>query len=122
MKTTENDNIISLPVFKVLNDNRRANNAYTRKIQAMSKVELLEEMVRFQQKRSSLGHLTIDLMLKGQILFRAIEENAETEELTILSRSYRRHLDFELKEMLKNKAVMPDKKTEMKSQKVTSKF
>lgn len=69
---------------------------YRSRILTMDKLELLEEMVRFQEERSRLGHLSLQMMLRGKILFKALEENAETEELKLLTRSYRRHLEFEI--------------------------
>ncbi len=72
--------------------------AYQAKILAMDKLELLEEMVRFQEERTRIGHLTPSLMIRGQSLFKALEEKAETHELRTLTRSYRRHLDHELRE------------------------
>jgi hypothetical protein len=62
----------------------------------MDKVELLHEMMLFQKERSKLGYLTIQMMIHGQILFQALEENAETEDLRLLASSYRKHLKCEL--------------------------
>ena len=69
---------------------------YRAKILGMYKLELLEEMVRFQQERSSRGDLTLEMMGRGRHLFQALEEKAETQELRLLARSYRRHLDHEI--------------------------
>jgi hypothetical protein len=69
----------------------------------MDKLELLEEMVRFQQERSSLGELTPSLMVRGKVLFKALEQNAETQELRLLTRSYRRHLEYELTDFLRRR-------------------
>ena len=76
--------------------------AYKAKILGMDKLELLEEMVRFQEERSRHGHLTPQMMIQGKILFKALEQSAETNELRLLTRSYRRHLEFELAALLKN--------------------
>ena len=70
----------------------------------MDKVELLEEMVRFQEERTQVGELSLSMMVRGRHLFKALEENAETQELKILTRSYRRHLDCELADFRKNKS------------------
>ncbi len=72
--------------------------AYRARILGMDKLALLEEMVRFQQERSERGDLTVEMMGRGRYLFKALEEKAETEELRLLARSYRRHLDHELSE------------------------
>lgn len=61
----------------------------------MDKMQLLEEMVRFQEERSAAGRLTPDMIDRGLVLFRLLEETAETEDLRILTRSYRRHLEIE---------------------------
>lgn len=75
---------------------------YRARILGLSKVELLEEMVRFQQQRAGLESLTPELMLQGKILFAALERSAETQELQLLARSYRRHLEQELQTMTKS--------------------
>lgn len=75
---------------------------YRAKLQGMEKVELLEEMVRFQEERSKVGQLTPRMMREGRHLFQALESTAETRELRSLAGSYRRHLELELEE-LKNR-------------------
>lgn len=75
--------------------------SYQAKIDSMNKVELLEEMARFQEERSARGWLNLDMMIRGQILFRALEASAETEELGLFSGAYRRHLKYKLNELLK---------------------
>lgn len=95
-------NVISLRAFKALKDVESEELAYRAKILSMSKVELLEEMVSFQEERKERGSLSPDMMIKGRHLFRALEEVADTQELKILSRSYRRHLEYEIAE-LKNR-------------------
>ncbi|MBC7385010.1 MAG: hypothetical protein H7301_02470 [Cryobacterium sp.] len=89
-------NVISLRAYKALKNSDSEILAYQAKILSLSKVELLEEMVRFQEERKVLGKLSPDLMEKGRHLFRALEETADSSELKILSRSYRRHLDYEI--------------------------
>jgi hypothetical protein len=74
--------------------------AFRAKILGMDKLELLEEMVRFQEERSMLGNLTPDMMVRGQVLFKALEDASETPELRLLTRSYRRHLEYEYKSYL----------------------
>jgi hypothetical protein len=78
--------------------------AYQAKILVMDRIELLEEMVRFQEERTRVGKLDFHLILQGQILFLALEKSAETDELKSLVRSYRKHLDLELKTLLKSQA------------------
>ncbi len=73
---------------------------YQAKIMGMDKVDLLNEMVNFQEERTRLGQLSAPMMVRGKILFKALEESAETEALRSLSKSYRRHLELELREYL----------------------
>lgn len=89
-------NVVSLRAFKALRDTDAEELAYRARILSMEKVELLEEMVRFQEERKTVGTLTPSLMLRGRHLFRALEECADSQELKILSRSYRRHLEYEI--------------------------
>ncbi len=70
--------------------------AYHAQILGMGKLDLLREMVRFQDERNRRGFLDTQMMVQGQILFRALEKVAETQELRSLARSYNRHLRFEL--------------------------
>ena len=77
---------------------------YRAKIQGMEKVELLEEMVRFQEERSKVGQLTPQMMRQGRHLFQALESAAETRELRTLAGSYRKHLELELEELKNRKA------------------
>ena len=74
---------------------------YQAQVNRMAKVELLEEMVRFQEERGSKPTLSLTSMVRGRILFRALEMNAETDELRLLAGSYRRHLEHEIEVHLK---------------------
>jgi hypothetical protein len=65
-------------------------------INRMNKMELLEEMVRFQEERSKKDNLSLTMMVRGKILFHALELMAETDELRLLASSYRRHLEHEI--------------------------
>lgn len=104
MSSSANENkVISLGAFRELKTAEEQQYAYHAKILAMEKTELLNEMVRFQRERSSKGKLTPEMMIQGKILFTALEKSAETQELQLLTRSYRRHLDFELRAYLDTK-------------------
>jgi hypothetical protein len=74
---------------------------YQLTINRMSKLELLEEMVRFHEKRPAHGEMSFDLLVKGRILFRSLAFAAETAELRLLTGSYLRHLDEEITLRLK---------------------
>ena len=95
-KAKQHSNVVSLAQARKLKKASEHDPNYEDKIASMSKVELLEEMVRFQEERSSRGHLTVGMMVRGKVLFAALHNNAETEELKLLSGSYRRHLEHEL--------------------------
>jgi hypothetical protein len=75
---------------------------YQMHINRMCKIELLEEMVRFQEERSAKNELSLTMMVRGRILFRALEQQAETDELRTLASSYRRHLEHEIDNEIKN--------------------
>lgn len=98
-------NVVSLRAYKALRDTDAEELTYRARILSMSKVELLEEMVRFQEERKTVGSLSPTLMLRGRHLFRALEECADSQELKILSRSYRRHLDYEIAAARENKTL-----------------
>lgn len=96
-KMLNNQNVFDLTTER----NKRKQNSlhdadYQMIINRMSKIELLEEMVRFQEERTAKGNLTELMMVRGKILFRALELNAETDELRLLAGSYRRHLEHEI--------------------------
>jgi len=75
---------------------------YQVQINRMTKIELLEEMVRFQEERTAKGKLSLSMMVRGRILFRALEVSSETDELRLLSSSYRRHLEHEIQDHVKS--------------------
>ena len=95
-------NVISLKAVRDMKQAELEDMEYHAKILGMDKLELLQEMVRFQEERSRLGHLTLNMMVRGKLLFKALENTAETQELKLLTRSYRRHLEYEMAEFLKN--------------------
>ena len=97
------NNVVQLKVVREIKQAEESNSSYEAHIVKMDKLELLEEMMKFQESRSITGHLTLEMMTRGQILFKRLEEIAETEELKSLAHSYRRHLKFELDSHLKNR-------------------
>jgi len=96
------NNIVFLNAVREVKNAEHSDPEYHARILAMGKLELLEEMVRFQEERSKLGSLTPQMMVRGKHLFKALESTAETQELRLLTRSYRRHLEYELADYLKN--------------------
>ena len=69
---------------------------YQAKVNGMHMAELLEEMVAFHEKRSGKSKLSLTLMVRGRILFAALEAKASTRELRLLASSNRRHLEHEI--------------------------
>jgi hypothetical protein len=102
--------VVSLQVVREMKKAEGQDPAYHARILGMDKLELLEEMMRFQEERSQLGHLTPKMMSQGQILFKALENSAETEELKDMARSYRRHLKLELENYLKEQTLLKETK------------
>jgi len=94
--------VISLNAARELKRAETEDYAYQAKILTMGKLELLEEMVEFQELRSRVGKLTPMMMVRGKFLFQALEKNAETEALRLLTRSYRRHLEIELRDYVQS--------------------
>jgi hypothetical protein len=76
------------------NQETRPDYAYHAAILGMDRLELVAEMVRFQEERVQSG-LTPDLIARGLILFKALETSAETPALQNLARSYRRDLNYQ---------------------------
>ena len=73
---------------------------YRAELAQKDKLELLEEMVRFQEDRTANGgELTIDMMHKGIILFGLLEKQCETQEMFLLASYYRKHLEYELSQI-----------------------
>ncbi len=95
-------NVISLKVAREIKDTEAEERAYEKMILSLSKTELLDEMVRFQEERTKMGKLTLPMMVRGKHLFKALEEQAETQELRTLTGAYRRHLEYELAELIKS--------------------
>lgn len=88
--------IVYLSSVRKLKEAEHIDSEYEQMIRSMSKIELLDEMIRYQEERSRVGELNLQMMIRGRHLFTALEENAETREMRLLARSYRRHLECEL--------------------------
>jgi hypothetical protein len=109
------DNIVSLNAVREVKQMEQDDQAYHAMILTMEKLELLDEMVRFQQERSEKGYLTPKMMIRGKLLFKALEATAETQELQLLTRSYRRHLEHELADYIR-KGMQAASETETESE------
>lgn len=97
----DSENTVSLTAIRELRKAEAEDLAYQARILSMSKVELLNEMVAFQEERAKAGVLSAALLIRGRVLFRALEEHAETDALRALTRSYRRHLEYEIQDYKK---------------------
>lgn len=94
------DNVISLKSFR----EHKYELEYTKYISSMDKLDLLEEYVRFREEREKMKVLSLHMILKGRILFKALRDNAETQELKILAKSNIEFFDEELKEFSRRNA------------------
>lgn len=99
---TTKTNLVLLDAFRKAKAFDNEDLEYRARILGMDKLALLEEMVRFQEERTKLGHLTLEMMVRGKHLFKALEDSSETQEMRLLTRSYRRHLELELQDYLKS--------------------
>ncbi len=97
-----NAKIIDLDGFKKIQTSRKTHSEYQLYIDSLDKLDLLNEMIRYQQHRTEVGQLTPEMMTKGMVLFRALELEAESEGLRSLAGSYRRHLEHEMADHLVN--------------------
>lgn len=98
-------NLRSLSAVREIKKAEDSSESYQIHIQGLDKFELLNEMIRYQEERTAIGQLTPGLMVRGRILFSALEIHAETEALRSLSGSYKRHLGYEIEEFLKSGQV-----------------
>lgn len=108
------DNVVSLKVVREMKKATQEDPDYEAKILGADKLELLSEMMKFQEERTETGYLTPTMMVRGKILFKALEERAETFELRHLARSYRRHLKYELEAYYKTPLTPPEKNSPIK--------
>jgi hypothetical protein len=93
--------LLLLKDFREAKQIRAGDSQYLETLKAMDKLSLLEEMVKFQEEQSSVGQLSLTLIKKGMTLFQILEERSETRQLKELSRSYLRHLRYELEARMK---------------------
>jgi hypothetical protein len=68
---------------------------YQKRIDSLDMIALLEEMVKYQEQKPKDKELPF-AMIRGVILFTALEQKCTTEELRLLAGSYKRHLQHEL--------------------------
>lgn len=89
--------IISLKNKLEVSRTKRACEEYKKKIQAMDKLELLEEMVRFYEDWNIIDVPALEMIIKGMIFFEILKDKCETEELKHSTEFYYGLLELELK-------------------------
>ncbi len=94
-------NMWSFEAARTIKDEESRLPPYQGRIRKMDKLELLNEMVHFQEERAKIGQLTPSMIVRGKILFSVLENQAETAALRALTGSYRRHLEHEMSTYLK---------------------
>ena len=72
---------------------------YIDKIRKMDKLELLQEMVYYQEEKGASRSATPDLIQRGLVLFRALVEIAESKELRDVCKNYYNKLNQEWDEL-----------------------
>lgn len=92
-------NVVSLSWFREVKKLEASD--YKSRIQKMDKLDLLEEMVRFQEWRSREGNLTVQMCVEGKVLFKALVNCAETPEMKVLTKSYLQNLELNLEDLRK---------------------
>ncbi len=102
-------NVYSLQAQRAIKETQKEEQVYQHKLRQMTKLELLDEMVRFQEERKKSGALTLSLMIRGRVLFEALENNAETNGMRALAGSYKRHLSAEFQEYLRTGLTTSEK-------------
>lgn len=98
------DNVISLDTVRKDKLIKNEARAYYAHISDMDKIDLLKELASFQKERVKMGRLTLQLIVRGKILFKILEETAITDDLKKLAKTYKRYLDYELDIQLNKQA------------------
>lgn len=84
-------NVISLKAYRAAKTNT---DERIKNILNMDHLQLLDEMVRWQNERSKVG-LNLEMISTGLVLFKQLQKTAFLEELRILCGSYIRSLKIE---------------------------
>jgi hypothetical protein len=92
------NNVVSLKDWKEKRTEQIDLYRYEIELMGMDKLELLEEMVRFQELRGKQRdvcgeHIPPETIERGLILFKQLKKNAETPELETLCASYLKSLE-----------------------------
>ena len=92
-------NIIYLNIYQQQKKKLCSVVEYIKKLESLNKIELLDEMVLWREKRNKIPNLTLDLIQIGIPLFKLLSEQSETQELKIITTQMYKHLQYELEEM-----------------------
>jgi metal-responsive CopG/Arc/MetJ family transcriptional regulator len=95
--------ILFLNQFKEYKKAQRNRGAYTLKLKQMNKTELLEELIEFQKKRSTFDSISLEMIIQGEVLFEALILHCESIEMQKFSKTYLKHLKYELQHLLTKK-------------------
>lgn len=71
---------------------------WSKRYAKMSKLELLDEMVVFQDEVGKNRGLSIPLMWRGKVLFELLRGCAETQEFSIFVQKYLNHIELQIKD------------------------
>lgn len=93
-------NIVNLSSFR----DEFCNPAYAAKIAKMDRLDLVNEVIHFNEERYINGGLNKDLIIRGLLLFKNMGENATTQNFKEFAMTYCKHLELEL-QVFRNKYV-----------------
>ncbi len=71
-------------------------NRYREELLIMPRIDLLQEMMKYQEEAEKLKTQPYPFLQKGSVLFSVIEFVAQTDDLRSIASAYRRHLDFQM--------------------------
>jgi len=84
--------------------NQNTDPLFQKQVDRMDRLQLMEEMIKYNDKRKeSKDPNGLFWIIRGIILFTAIEHKCETNDMKALASSYRRHLQIQLDEKNKKK-------------------
>lgn len=92
--------VINLKTYRVLKDRKREELAYRHQLLTMSKIDLLQELLRYHESYQLDPH-DVRITLRGQHLLEVLEQRAELAELQELAREFNAKLDARLARQLR---------------------
>ena len=89
-------NVVNLAAFRDIKEREFSNPFYQARIAKMDRLELVNEVIKFNEERYEHGGLNKELIVRGLILFKNMADNAETPNFKEFARTYCKHLELEL--------------------------